>query len=112
MLVAHCDGGCDRYFENAGPALVIQQNTRKIKALDDTVDDCVSAFTLALDTQAMPATNQLVHNSFGKVMLDLEAQRVILKSGYCNGFDVRGELAPGHRLVAFGKAANEQQNHQ
>src|SRR6266581_4912850 len=57
----------------------------------------------------MPATNQLVHNSFGKPMFDLEAQGVVLKSWNSHSLNMRRELALRHRLVAFSEAGNEHQ---
>ena len=44
-------------------------------------------------------------------MFDLKAQRRVLKRRHGHCFDVLGQLALRHRLVAFGKAANGQQRY-
>jgi len=66
----------------------------------------VGAFAFALHAQAVTAVNQFLHHGFRETVLDLKAQRVVLKRGHRHGLDVRGHLALGHRLVAFAETAD------
>jgi len=51
VLVAHSYRGRDRDFENARAALSSKRTPEKFKAFDDPVNDRVSTFPLALNTQ-------------------------------------------------------------